>query len=154
MHDCCCAGPVSSTVWLTTPETTDNARPPSALAQALNYAVDQRCDVATLSMGGVPSRAWGEAVDRAYEAGLCLCAAAGNHVGPTPPQTLVYPARYSRVIAVCDAYDAMTSHRPYRPALTTERARGEISRHAGSQFCPRAASALLAVLENTPVPVG
>jgi HD-GYP domain-containing protein (c-di-GMP phosphodiesterase class II) len=61
---------------------------------------------------------------------------------------------YSRVIAVCDAYDAMTSDRPYRPALTTERARSEISRHAGSQFCPRAASALLTVLENTPVPVG
>lgn len=82
----------------------------SALAQALAYAVNQRCDVATLSMGGVPSRAWGEAVDRAYEAGLCLCAAAGNHVGPTPPRTLVYPARYSRVIAVCGV---MADGRPY-----------------------------------------
>ncbi|MDT4953978.1 MAG: hypothetical protein QOJ02_2116 [Acidobacteriota bacterium] len=73
----------------------------SALARALNYAVEQRCDVVTLSMGGVPSNAWAEAVDKAYEAGLCICAAAGNHVGFTPPRTLVYPARYSRVIAVC-----------------------------------------------------
>ncbi|HEX8117223.1 MAG TPA: S8/S53 family peptidase, partial [Pyrinomonadaceae bacterium] len=82
----------------------------SALAQAIDYAVEQRCDVATLSMGGVPSRAWGEAVDRAYEAGLCLCAAAGNHVGFSPPRTLVYPARFSRVIAVCGV---MADNRPY-----------------------------------------
>src|SRR6185503_10672797 len=52
----------------------------SALARAFRYAVDQRCDVVTLSMGGVPSQAWAEAVNDAYEAGLCICAAAGNHV--------------------------------------------------------------------------
>ena len=82
----------------------------SALARALDYAVEQRCDVVTLSMGGLPSRAWGEAVDKAYEAGVCICAAAGNHVGIAPPHTLVYPARYSRVIAVCGV---MADHRPY-----------------------------------------
>ena len=64
----------------------------------------------TLSMGGLPSRAWGEAVDKAYEAGICICAAAGNHVGVAPPRTLVYPARYSRVIAVCGV---MADGRPY-----------------------------------------
>jgi len=82
----------------------------SALARALDYAVQQRCDVATLSMGGLPSQAWAEAADAAYEAGLCLCAAAGNHVGIAPPHTLVYPARYRRVIAVCGA---MADHTPY-----------------------------------------
>ena len=82
----------------------------SALARALDYAVQQRCDVATLSMGGLPSQAWAEAVDAAYEAGLCLCAAAGNHVGIAPPHTLVYPARYPRVIAVCGV---MADHKPY-----------------------------------------
>jgi subtilase family protein len=82
----------------------------SALAQALAYAVQQRCDVATLSMGGLPSQAWAEAVDAAYEAGLCLCAAAGNHVGIAPPRTLVYPARYPRVIAVCGV---MANQAPY-----------------------------------------
>ena len=82
----------------------------SALARALDYAVQQRCDVVTLSMGGLPSRAWAEAVDAAYDAGLCLCAAAGNHVGITPPHTLVYPARYRRVIAVCGV---MADHTPY-----------------------------------------
>ena len=82
----------------------------SALARALDYAVAQGCDVATLSMGGLPSRVWAEAVDAAYEAGLCLCAAAGNHVGIAPPQTLVYPARYRRVIAVCGI---MADQAPY-----------------------------------------
>ena len=82
----------------------------SALAQALDYAVEQRCDVLTLSMGGLPSRVWAEAVDRAYEQGICICAAAGNHFGITPPRTIVYPARYDRVVAVCGV---MANGAPY-----------------------------------------
>ena len=82
----------------------------SALAAALDYAVEQRCDVLSLSMGGLPSKAWEEAVDKAYEAGLCLCAAAGNHIGSSPPLTVVYPARYPRVIAVCGV---MANGKPY-----------------------------------------
>jgi len=82
----------------------------SALARALAYATQQRCDVVTLSMGGLPSDAWAEAVDNAYEAGLCICAAAGNHTGDLPPHVLVYPARYRRVIAVCGV---MANGKPY-----------------------------------------
>jgi hypothetical protein len=82
----------------------------SALARALQYAVDQNCAVATMSMGGLPSQAWSEMVDRAYDFGLCFCAAAGNHVGFMPPKTLVYPARYRRVIAVCGV---MADGKPY-----------------------------------------
>jgi subtilisin family serine protease len=82
----------------------------SALAQALAYAVEARCDVVTMSLGGLPTGAWADAVDKAYEAGLCICAAAGNHVGIAPPHTLVYPARYPRVIAVCGV---MADGRPY-----------------------------------------
>lgn len=82
----------------------------SALAQAFDYAVDQRCDVVTLSMGGLPSRVWSEAVDRAYENGVLICAAAGNHVAFTPPHTVVFPARYDRVLAVCGV---MADGRPY-----------------------------------------
>ena len=58
------------------------------------------CDVITMSMGGLPSQAWAEAVDRLYEAGIVFCAAAGNRTRPAPPSVLVYPARYPRVIAV------------------------------------------------------
>jgi len=54
----------------------------------------------------------------------------------------------SRIVFVCDAYDAMTSIRPYRSAvLGQDRAAAEIERCAGSQFCPRSAEALVAVLQ-------
>jgi diguanylate cyclase (GGDEF)-like protein len=40
----------------------------------------------------------------------------------------------SRIIAVCDAFDAMTSTRPYRGAMDDEAALSELKRHAGTQF--------------------
>jgi HD-GYP domain-containing protein (c-di-GMP phosphodiesterase class II) len=40
----------------------------------------------------------------------------------------------SRIIAVCDAFDAMTSDRPYQPAVGVGAALEELTRHAGSQF--------------------
>jgi putative nucleotidyltransferase with HDIG domain len=42
----------------------------------------------------------------------------------------------ARVLALADAYDAMTTARPYRRALTSAEARAEIARCAGSQFDP------------------
>lgn len=42
----------------------------------------------------------------------------------------------SRIIAVSDAFDAMTTHRHYRHAVTVAEARKEIRHHSGSQFCP------------------
>jgi diguanylate cyclase (GGDEF)-like protein len=42
----------------------------------------------------------------------------------------------ARVIAVCDAYDAMTTRRPYRNALSPADAVAELRRCAGSQFDP------------------
>ena len=55
----------------------------------------------------------------------------------------------SRLVFVCDAYHAMVSDRPYRPALPREEAVEEIERCAGSQFCPDCAAAVLAVLEGS-----
>jgi two-component system cell cycle response regulator len=40
----------------------------------------------------------------------------------------------SRIIAVCDAFEAMTSDRIYRPALSVDTALEELQRHAGTQF--------------------
>jgi HD-GYP domain-containing protein (c-di-GMP phosphodiesterase class II) len=40
----------------------------------------------------------------------------------------------ARIVAVCDAYDAMTTHRAYRRALSVEMALEELRRHAGTQF--------------------
>lgn len=42
----------------------------------------------------------------------------------------------SRMILVVDAFDAMTSTRPYRKALSFEHAYGELEKHSGSQFDP------------------
>ncbi len=42
----------------------------------------------------------------------------------------------SRIIGVCDTFDAMTSDRPYRPAHSDEHALEELARHRGRQFDP------------------
>jgi len=49
----------------------------------------------------------------------------------------------ARILAVADAYDAMTSDRPYRPAIPLEEARQEIERCSGTQFDPAVANAFL-----------
>lgn len=54
----------------------------------------------------------------------------------------------SRIVFACDAYDAMTSDRPYRAALPVRVALDEIVRGAGTQFCPSTVAALEAVLEE------
>ncbi len=55
----------------------------------------------------------------------------------------------SRIVFACDAYHAMISERPYRRAMSDDEARSELERHAGSQFCPRSAQTLLAVLGSS-----
>jgi len=42
----------------------------------------------------------------------------------------------ARVLAVADAFDAMTSDRPYRPALERDEALAEVVRCSGTQFDP------------------
>jgi HD-GYP domain-containing protein (c-di-GMP phosphodiesterase class II) len=52
-----------------------------------------------------------------------------------------------RILAVADAFDAMTSGRPYRPSLSVPEAAQEIRRCTGTQFDPDVADAFLAALE-------
>jgi diguanylate cyclase (GGDEF)-like protein/putative nucleotidyltransferase with HDIG domain len=54
----------------------------------------------------------------------------------------------ARIVAVADAYEAMTSDRSYRDAIGHERARAELRRHAGTQFDARVVAAFLAVLDR------
>jgi response regulator RpfG family c-di-GMP phosphodiesterase len=42
----------------------------------------------------------------------------------------------ARIILIADTFDAMTSDRPYRKALSTERALAELKKYAGTQFDP------------------
>jgi len=75
----------------------------SSFGKALYYisSPEVHCDVLSMSMGGVPSQFWADAVNDAYEAGVTLVTAAGNNFGDKPMRELVYPARFNRVIAVC-----------------------------------------------------
>ncbi len=54
----------------------------------------------------------------------------------------------SRVLAVADAYDAMTSDRPYRSRRTRADALAEIERCSGSQFDPRVVAAFIQVTSH------
>jgi HD-GYP domain-containing protein (c-di-GMP phosphodiesterase class II) len=53
----------------------------------------------------------------------------------------------ARILAVADAYEAMTADRPYRCAMPAAEAREEILRCAGSQFDPSVVEAFLAALD-------
>ncbi|MEA2362924.1 MAG: hypothetical protein QOD71_2069 [Thermoleophilaceae bacterium] len=54
----------------------------------------------------------------------------------------------SRVVAVCDAFDAMTSNRPYRQRIGEPAALAELLRCSGSQFDPEVVDAVARVLER------
>lgn len=88
----------------------------SAIAKAMDYvhglfdAPTQRAHVITMSMGGLASRAWADAVNALYEKGIFIVTAAGNNFFELPTHNIVYPARFNRVIAACGV---MADRRPY-----------------------------------------
>ncbi len=92
----------------------------SAVARGIDYAVElcaaeaTRVHVISMSMGGVASAAWADAVNKAYEAGIIFVAAAGNNYSAglfgVPTRQVVYPARFRRVLAACGV---MADKTPY-----------------------------------------
>jgi len=54
-------------------------------------------------------------------------------------------SREARILSVADAFDVMTTDRPYKKAKSIEESLEEVASLAGSQFCPAAADALLAL---------
>lgn len=94
-----------------------------AFVQSLDYVIslyenqDTRCHIVTMSMGGLAARAWADVVNRAYEKGIFLVSAAGNNFGRLSPRTLVYPARFGRVVAACGVtFDGSPYYRPNAPS--------------------------------------
>ncbi len=58
----------------------------------------------------------------------------------------------SRIIAVCDAFDSMTSNTSYKVAMPVEAAVQELRNCAGTQFDPKIAEVLLDLIEQGVVP--
>ena len=54
----------------------------------------------------------------------------------------------ARIIAVADAYDAMTSHRSYRDVLPQSRVREEFIKCSGTQFDPRFAEIMVKMIDE------
>jgi diguanylate cyclase (GGDEF)-like protein len=54
----------------------------------------------------------------------------------------------SRILAVAESFDAMTSERPYRPARTPQEAIEELGRYSGSQFDGAVVDAMVRALEG------
>jgi HD-GYP domain-containing protein (c-di-GMP phosphodiesterase class II) len=54
----------------------------------------------------------------------------------------------ARVVFACDAYNAMTTDRPYRGAMPSEDAVAELVANTGSQFDPKVVAAVIAVVEQ------
>jgi subtilisin family serine protease len=79
-----------------------------AFVRALDYIVNElskdeskRVHIVTMSMGGVASKAWADLVNLAYEKGIFIVTAAGNNFKKLPTRTMIYPARFNRVVAAC-----------------------------------------------------
>lgn len=78
------------------------------------------------------------------------------------PDGLGYPhallgnaiALEARIVAVADAYEAMTSDRPYRDSIGYEAALAELRRCAGTQFDARVVDAFIAALTREATPAG
>ena len=83
-----------------------------------------------------------------HEVGLVIRSSRERYAGDGYPDALAgqqipMPAR---VVAVAAAYSAMTTRRPYRPALTHEQAIDELRANGGTQFDPQVVAAACVVL--------
>ena len=54
----------------------------------------------------------------------------------------------ARIVAVADAYDAMTSNRSYRRYMTQEKVRSELENGKGTQFDPKIAEYLIQMIDE------
>jgi len=92
-----------------------------AFVRALDYVVNElykndanRVHVITMSMGGLASAAWADLINLAYDKGIFMVTAAGNNFKKLPTRTMVYPARFNRVVAACGVtYDFSPYVKPW-----------------------------------------
>ncbi|MDN5348236.1 MAG: hypothetical protein PWP65_1800, partial [Clostridia bacterium] len=116
-----------------------------------------------LKPGSLTEQEW-EEIRRHPEVGYRIALSSGE-LAPVAPFILQHHERWdgrgypqglqgdrihllSRILAIADAYDAMTSERPYRRALTHEEALEELKRCAGTQFDPRLVEVFVRLMEK------
>src|SRR5690606_33502231 len=123
----------------------------SAFVDAVEYAINQGCEVISMSMAGAPTKAWATVVNKAYENGVVLVTAAGNSwyrgIASASPKRLLYPARWDRVIA---ATGASYNKKPYVMEAQLKE-KGGSSEDMQGNYGPESAmkSALAAYTPNT-----
>jgi len=118
----------------------------SAIAKAFDYVhglfgdSNLRAHVITMSMGGIASQAWADAVNALYDLGVFIVTASGNNYGNLPTHNIIYPARFKRVVAACGV---MADGNPYADL--------ELTIMAGN-YGPRSkmGTAIAAFTPNTP----
>lgn len=54
----------------------------------------------------------------------------------------------SRILTVADAYEAMTSERPYKEKKSKEEAKNELIKHSGKQFSPEIVEIFIKLIEE------
>lgn len=121
---------------------------------AVKYAIEQGCEVVSMSMAGKPDNRMARAVNDAYEAGLVIVSAASNcwykGTGALLPKCVMFPAAFERVIA---ATGAMYDHQPYDVKfLRTNGTRAIGTQYMQGSWGPasRMTRALAAYTPNTP----
>jgi len=57
----------------------------------------------------------------------------------------------ARILLVADVYEAMSSHRPYRPALSRTETEEELEKNKGILYDPEVVDACLKVIRRNPV---
>ena len=67
--------------------------------QAIDFAIKNKCEVITMSMGGQPHRSWAKAINRAYEAGITIVTAAGNSFVKGAMRILLFPRARRRLLS-------------------------------------------------------
>ena len=94
--------------------------------------------------GGQDSRTDRRAGTRSFPSSARTTNAGTAWAIPTASRASKIP-RLARIVAVADAFDAMTSDRPYRPGMAPEVAFAEVDKQKGKQFDPEAAAAFLSI---------
>lgn len=88
---------------------------PSGTTRAILYAIRNKCDVISMSHGGLPSKALADAVNAAYDSGIAMFFASGDYLEPQngpfhSPRYVVYPAAFPRAMCVCGVTQALKTY--------------------------------------------